>query len=348
MTSSSAGAAMAAAAATGGFSEAGSTTSGTTTGSRTVGGSGSTQAGGGNPPWWNAQGSSPRLPPPPDCDSGNNSSTAATAGGEEGAAARRRFWRGEYGANEFASVRRASERVTLNLSGTTFITTRDTLARNPDTYFSAMLRMQAPTTPGSSNGSGSTTIASASVEDEESNNNDDNNSINNSNSNNNPPLAEGEGGGRAARVGRSGSTSSSSSSDGMEFFIDRDPTHFRFILNYLRDSYIGLESFGKEDLHFLEELSHEAQFFNIAGLCSDISRRMSDIARQHREGPSGDKDFRLVQCSTSQIQDLFHEWVIEKNYEFECMQIVGDTAYIVLGRRVSRGELALVERLMKT
>lgn len=30
--------------------------------------------------------------------------------------------------------------------------------------------------------------------------------------------------------------------------------------------------------------------------------RMSDIARQHREGPSGDKDFRLVQCSTSQIQ----------------------------------------------
>lgn len=47
----------------------------------------------------------------------------------------------------------------------------------------------------------------------------------------------------------------------------------RFILNYLRDSYIGLDSFGKEDLHFLEELSHEAQFFNIAGLCADISRR---------------------------------------------------------------------------
>lgn len=45
---------------------------------------------------------------------------------------------------------------------------------------------------------------------------------------------------------------------------------------------------------------------------------------------------------------MFHEWVIEKNYEFECMQIVENTAYIVLGRRVSRGELALVERLMKT
>ena len=47
----------------------------------------------------------------------------------------------------------------------------------------------------------------------------------------------------------------------------------RFILNYLRDSYIGLDSFGEADLRFLEELSHEAQFFNISGLCADISRR---------------------------------------------------------------------------
>lgn len=53
-------------------------------------------------------------------------------------------------------------------------------------------------------------------------------------------------------------------------------------------------------------------------------------------------------CSCHAFQDVFHEWVIEKNYEFECMQIVENTAYIVLGRRVSRGELALVERLMKT
>eukprot|EP00903_Cladosiphon_okamuranus_P019876 g18269.t1 len=276
------------------------------------------------PPWWNNGQGSPRLPPPPpDSDNSLHKSTAATAGADEAgaaAAAGRRFWRADYGPSEFASVRRASERVTLNLSGTLFMTTRDTLARNPHTYFAAMLRMQAPTTPGS--GSASTSIASAGGDEEN--------------------------GGGAAAGGGLASASSSSLGDGVEFFIDRDPTHFRFILNYLRDSYIGLESFGKEDLHFLEELSHEAQFFNIAGLCSDISRRMSDIARQHREGPSGDKDFRLVQCSKAQIQDLFHEWVIEKNYEFECMQIVEDTAYIVLGRRVSRGELALVERLMKT
>lgn len=87
-------------------------------------------------------------------------------------------------------------------SGTLFMTTRDTLARNPHTYFAAMLRMQAPTTPGS--GSGSTSIASAGGDDD--------------NSSGTPAGAAGAAGGGA---------SSSASGDGVEFFIDRDPTHFR-------------------------------------------------------------------------------------------------------------------------
>lgn len=44
----------------------------------------------------------------------NDGSTAATNGGEE-AGEERRFWRAAYSPDEFASVRRASERVTLNL-----------------------------------------------------------------------------------------------------------------------------------------------------------------------------------------------------------------------------------------
>ena len=64
---------------------------------------------------------------PADGDHSGNNSTAATAGGEEAgaaaaAAAGRRFWRTEYGPNEFASVRRASERVTLNLRCVTYVT----------------------------------------------------------------------------------------------------------------------------------------------------------------------------------------------------------------------------------
>lgn len=84
-------------------------------------------------------------------------------------------------------------------SGTTFMTTRDTLSRNPHTYFAAMLRMQPPATPGSG-GSG---------------------------------LGAGSGGGGSAGAGTGDgepppSSSSSTLSHGAEFFIDRDPTHFRW------------------------------------------------------------------------------------------------------------------------
>lgn len=77
-----------------------------------------------------------------------------------------------------------------NLSGTSFMTTRDTLARNPQTYFAAMLRMQTPTTPSS----GTDTS-----------------------------VLSGSGGGG----GEEDATGGGSCSSGVEFFIDRDPTHFR-------------------------------------------------------------------------------------------------------------------------
>lgn len=47
--------------------------------------------------------------------SGGGGAAREEGGGSAGEEERRRFWRSEYNANEFASVRRASERVTLNL-----------------------------------------------------------------------------------------------------------------------------------------------------------------------------------------------------------------------------------------
>ena len=74
------------------------------------------------------------------------------------------------------------------------MTTRDTLARNPDTYFAAMLRMQPANTVEGEWDGGSSSPASG---------------------------VGGPGGDDDASAG------SSSSSNGVEFFIDRDPTHFR-------------------------------------------------------------------------------------------------------------------------
>lgn len=53
--------------------------------------------------------------------------------------------------------------------------------------------------------------------------------------------------------------------DRFEFFIDRDPTHFRHILNWLR----GVR-WIPEDLDTLSELEWEADFFSIVELVDAI------------------------------------------------------------------------------
>ena len=51
------------------------------------------------------------------------------------------------------------------------------------------------------------------------------------------------------------------SEDG-SFFIDRDGTHFRFILNFLRTGKLTLP----EGATFIKELEEEAEFYQIQGL----------------------------------------------------------------------------------
>lgn len=55
------------------------------------------------------------------------------------------------------------------------------------------------------------------------------------------------------------------SKDG-SFFIDRDGTHFRFILNYLRTGKLTLP----EGATFLKELEQEAKFYQIQGILDEL------------------------------------------------------------------------------
>ena len=50
------------------------------------------------------------------------------------------------------------------------------------------------------------------------------------------------------------------------FFIDRDGTHFRFILNYLRTGKLTLPDGAK----FLKELAEEAEFYQIQGILDKL------------------------------------------------------------------------------
>jgi len=55
------------------------------------------------------------------------------------------------------------------------------------------------------------------------------------------------------------------------FFIDRDGTHFRFILNYLRTGKLTLP----EGATFLNELLEEAEFYQIQGMLMELKSLMS-------------------------------------------------------------------------
>ena len=63
----------------------------------------------------------------------------------------------------------------------------------------------------------------------------------------------------------SGKFDTKPSEDG-SFFIDRDGTHFRFMLNYLRDGELTLP----KGATFLDELRKEAAFYQIQGMLDDL------------------------------------------------------------------------------
>ena len=54
--------------------------------------------------------------------------------------------------------------------------------------------------------------------------------------------------------------------EGGSYFIDRDGTHFRFILNYLRTGQLTLP----EGATFLKELEEEAEFYHIQGIIESL------------------------------------------------------------------------------
>ena len=64
----------------------------------------------------------------------------------------------------------------------------------------------------------------------------------------------------------SGKFDAKPSEDG-SFFIDRDGTHFRFILNYLRDGELILP----EGATFFRELRKEAEFYQIQGILDELN-----------------------------------------------------------------------------
>lgn len=64
------------------------------------------------------------------------------------------------------------------------------------------------------------------------------------------------------------------------FFIDRDGTHFRFILNYLRTGKLTLP----DRATFLKELEEEVEFYDLQGMLDDLEFNSEILTnKEHRK-----------------------------------------------------------------
>jgi N-acetylneuraminic acid mutarotase/ElaB/YqjD/DUF883 family membrane-anchored ribosome-binding protein len=63
------------------------------------------------------------------------------------------------------------------------------------------------------------------------------------------------------------------------YFIDRDGTHFRYILNYLRDNGVTLP----RDLMLHYELLREANFYQLSGLVEVLERNIKQLEQEYQQ-----------------------------------------------------------------
>lgn len=106
-----------------------------------------------------------------------------------------------------------------------------------------------------------------------------------------------------------------------EFFIDRDPTHFRFILNFLRDGVVVMphsqEALVREVLVLpppvaplgslaaccpraavsppaQEEIAREAHFYQLGHLERLVRKRLAELRAEESARPSHEREFKVL------------------------------------------------------
>ncbi|CAJ0593565.1 unnamed protein product [Cylicocyclus nassatus] len=88
--------------------------------------------------------------------------------------------------------------------------------------------------------------------------------------------------------------------EGEEVFIDRDPTHFSYILNYHRDGAVNVNGGGS----IRAQIKREAQFYGLENLVQHIEFNLSrGLWRLSR--PKFSKILRLIHTSRYPFLEIF-------------------------------------------
>ncbi|KAJ3436069.1 potassium channel tetramerization domain-containing [Anaeramoeba flamelloides] len=101
----------------------------------------------------------------------------------------------------------------------------------------------------------------------------------------------------------------------IHIFIDRDPTHFRIILNYLRGHKLKKFPLPSNDLT-LQELRMEALFFNLPQLVNKIENKRVELSQSQEQFKEQKKS-----------QDTKVEQILEAIDEIYCSFNLGKFTY---------------------
>jgi hypothetical protein len=74
-------------------------------------------------------------------------------------------------------------------------------------------------------------------------------------------------------------------------FVDRDATHFRHILNFLRDGRCPHLT-PNADQQFVRELLAEARFYQVKGLIAELEKYLEKKREEDKHGLSSEKEVR--------------------------------------------------------
>jgi hypothetical protein len=64
---------------------------------------------------------------------------------------------------------------------------------------------------------------------------------------------------------------------GNMYFLDRDPSHFKLVLNYMMNDICFTKYILPKDMRFLEEILLEARYYRLDGLSTLVSSRIEDL-----------------------------------------------------------------------
>lgn len=130
--------------------------------------------------------------------------------------------------------------------------------------------------------------------------------------------------------------------DGQSFFIDRDPTYFRHILNFLRDG--AVETDGVP-LHQIKALLREARFYHVRGLSVVLEEFVNRANAKEKAKLSDEKIYKLMAVEPSKLNEVFANMTAAEGYDFE--HWIGNErgVHVLFSKKLSRGELMLLDRL---